>query len=203
MIGRNKTGTTSMQSLLETLGYRLGDQAAAERLVDDWVIRRFDRIIDYCRTADAFQDAPFSVDYTFQAVDMAFPGSRFILTIRASAEDWFRSLTEFHTRIVGKGRLPTADDLKAFPYREKGWIWRNQQVLFGIDEASLYDPEIYMAHYRNYNRTVQDYFRFRPDDLLVVNLSEADALERICGFLGHPVPLTGLPHLNRRQTVAS
>ena len=108
--GANKTGTTSVAAALDALGFTLGDQPTAERLIDDWAVRDFDGIVSYCRSADAFQDIPFSLDYTYQAVDQAFPGAKFILTVRSSAADWYESLTRSHAGIVGRGRRPTAGD---------------------------------------------------------------------------------------------
>src|SRR5262245_21810427 len=117
-IGRNKTGTTSLNEALRSFGFRTGDQIKGKLLLDDWAHRDFQAIIKLCETADAFQDIPFSLDYTFQCVDQAFAGSKFILTIRDSAKEWYESLTRFHTMIVGKNRLPTAEDLKEFGYRK-------------------------------------------------------------------------------------
>jgi len=196
-IGRNKTGTTSLALALQTLGYRVGDQSAAEELMEDWAIRDFRRLVRYCRSADAFQDVPFSLDYTYQAVDVAFPGSRFVLTVRDSPEQWYESLTGFHTKIVGRGRLPTADDLRDFPYRHTGWLWRQQQLIYGADETTLYDRELYIEHYRRHNESVRDYFRHRPGDLLVLNLADPSSARALCEFLDLPYDGQPMPHEKR------
>ena len=198
-IGRNKTGTTSLALALENLGYRVGDQSAAEELMEDWAIRDFRRLIQYCRSADAFQDVPFSLDYTYQAIDVAFPGSRFVLTVRDSPEQWYESLTAFHTTIVGRGRLPTADDLREFAYRHTGWLWRQQQLIYGADETTLYDRELYTEHYRRHNESARDYFRHRPDDLLVLNLADPSSAKALCEFLDLPYLGQAMPHEKRSQ----
>jgi len=200
-IGRNKTGTTSLALALENLGYRVGDQSAAEELMEDWAIRDFRRLIRYCRSADAFQDVPFSLDYTYQAVDVAFPGSRFVLTVRDSPEQWYESLTGFHTKIVGRGRLPTADDLRDFPYRHTGWLWRQQQLIYGADETTLYDRELYVEQYRRHNESVRDYFRHRPGDLLVLNLAQPSSARALYEFLDVPYLGQAMPHEKRRTSV--
>lgn len=196
-IGRNKTGTTSIGRALEQLGYKLGVQAEAELLIEDWARRDFRSIVDYCCSADAFQDIPFSLDYTYQAVDSAFPGSKFILTVRDSAEQWFSSLTAFHTKIIRKGCLPTAEDLKEFPYRYPGWLWRTHQLVYGIDEQSLYDRDLYIKHYHAHNDRVLHYFERRKDALLVLNVSQTDAMPRLCEFLEVPYRGQKMPHVNR------
>jgi sulfotransferase family protein len=198
-IGRNKTGTTSLNEVLRSFGFKMGEQAEGELLLDDWARRDFHPILKLCETADAFQDIPFSLDYTYQCVDHAFPGSKFILTIRDSAKEWLESLSRFHTMIVGKNRLPTAQDLKEFEYRKPGWLWRVHQVVYGVDEESLYDPEIYMRHYEAHNKHIRDYFRFRPDDLLVLNLKASDSIDRLCVFLGIDPAGRQMPFLNRTR----
>ena len=196
-IGRNKTGTTSIEAVLSSFGYRLGNQAAGEMLLEDWARGDFSRIIELAATADAFQDIPFSLPGTYQALDRAFPGSKFILSVRSSPERWLQSVTRFHTKIVGKNRLPTKEDLQEFSYREKGWLWRNQQLVYQVDADSLYDPDIYMQHYRQHNQDVMDYFAGRPQDLLVVNLEEAAVMPKLCAFLGFADVGLAMPHLNR------
>ena len=116
-VGRNKTGTTSLASVMTSLGYRAGDQPKAELLIEDWARGDYDAIGRLCRRRDFFQDIPFSLAGTFKAMDQAFPKSRFILTVRSNSEVWYESLLRFHTKLIGAGRLPTADDLRAFEYR--------------------------------------------------------------------------------------
>lgn len=195
-IGRNKTGTTSLAAALKNLGYRVGKQRDAELLMEDWGQRNFRRLIQYCHSADAFQDAPFSCDYTFQAVDAAFPGSKFILSVRDSPEQWYQSLTRFHFSRQGKGRLPTPEDLKNDPYVHEGWLWRVKELVFGPEEDTLYDEEIYKAHYIRHNERVQDYFRYRSNDLLILNLADLNSMKLLCEFLGHPWTGQQMPQLN-------
>ena len=198
-IGQNKTGTTSVKEVLKRLGYRIGDQAKAELLIHDWAKRDFKKIVKFCHTADAFQDIPFSNDFTYEILDYAFPDSKFILTIRNSKDEWFESLKRFHTKLIGKGRLPTDDDLKAYSYRYKGWMWENMQLKYGIDETSLYNYEIYTDQYEKHNQRVMEYFKYRPDNLLVVNLAEEDAIERLYTFLGVSYDGSEMPHLNQSK----
>lgn len=195
-IGQNKTGTTTIGAVLKSLGYKLGNQAKAERLLNEWAVRNFKNIVKFCKTADAFQDIPFSYDFTYTVLDYAFPNSKFILTVRNNKDEWYNSLTRFHTKIVGKNRLPTPDDLKEFTYRYKGYIWYAQQVCYGIDETTLYDYKIYTDKYEKYNDRVKEYFKYRPQDLLILNLSEDNAMEKLYTFLGIKYNGEEMPHLN-------
>ncbi len=181
---------------MESLGYAVGDQGPAELLIENWAQRDFRALIEYCETADAFQDIPFSLDYTYVALDQAFPGSRYILTVRRSGEEWYESLVRFHAKIVGKDRTPTVADLQAHPYRHDGWMWRTQQLIYGADESTLYDRELYVAHYERHVEQALDYFRYRPDDLLVLNVSDAGAMDALCAFLDVAPHGQPMPHLN-------
>ena len=76
-VGRNKTGTTSLKVALQELGYIMGDQREAERLIDAYAARYFTPVVGYCRSAEAFQDVPFSWPYTY----VVLAGIREILLI--------------------------------------------------------------------------------------------------------------------------
>jgi hypothetical protein len=198
-IGSNKTGTTSMGAALESLGFRLGNQWEAELLIDNWAQGDFDTIIDYCNTADAFQDVPFSLPSTYAELDRAFPDAKFILTVRNSADEWFDSLTRFHTKLIGKGRLPTADDLREFDYHGPGWLWHAHVLIHGVDESTLYHREHYTRLYESHCRNVAQYFAKRPADLLVLNLRDSQAMHSLCTFLGLQHNNRPMPHLNRSR----
>ena len=202
-IGCNKTGTTSIGAALELLGYQLGNQWQAELLVDDWARRDFRRILEYCETADAFQDIPFSLPGTFAALDEAFPNSKFVLTERNSADDWFDSLTRFHTKLIGRGRLPTPDDLRAFDYHGPGWLWKAHVLIHDVNEATLYNRRHYTRQYDEHVREVKAYFRDRPGDLLIVNLSSPNAMESLCRFVGVERAGRIMPHLNQSRVCAT
>lgn len=198
VIGRNKTGTTSITEVLANCGYRLGDQREAENLVEDWMRRDFRALIRYCKKSDAFQDVPFSMAYTYQAMDAAFPNSKFILTVRDNAEQWYRSLTRYHSKLLNVENCPpTLEQLKVFPYVEPGWMWRQQQIVYGATEETLYEPELYKNHYNQHTSDVNNYFRYRSKDLLTVNLSHESAAADLARFLGVAISDISIPHLNR------
>ena len=198
-IGRNKTGTTSLGRALENIGFRLGKQAIGEALLKDWSQDRFDRIIDFCRSADAFQDVPFSLPKTYEALDAAYTDARFILTIRDSADAWFQSLVRFHSHRLGGGRKPTAALLKQHPYRYRGYMWDVHRWAYGADETTLYEPDLYKHGYDAHNAAVESYFAGRPDKLLIVNLGDDDAETRIADFVDYKGGNGFLPHLNRTR----
>ncbi|HEX6962006.1 MAG TPA: sulfotransferase [Lacipirellula sp.] len=201
-VGGGKTGTTSLGAALQSLGFDVAEQAPFEQLIEQWAQRDFRPIIEYCKRWEAFQDIPFCLDHTFVALDHAFPQARFILTVRGSSAEWYESLVRFHTRLFGNRRLPTASEMKAFGYRHKGWLWRAHQLIYGVDEKSVFDREIYVAGYEAHNRSVMDYFRHRPGDLLVLNVGRPDAMDSLCRFLGVERNGRQMPHLNSSRKAA-
>ena len=183
-IGLNKTGTTSLKVEMQKLKITVGNQRAFERLFDDWVQRDFRRIIKKCRNAQFFQDAPFSFPYTYVAMDIAFPGSKFILTLRKNAEEWYDSLIRFHSKLWGNGNLPpTADDLKKANYIYKGFPFHSKMHLHNVSENDPYNKDSLIDYYVTHNKNVKDYFRHRSNDLLIINLKEKDSYVRFCKFL--------------------
>lgn len=195
-IGENKTGTTTIEAVLASLGYKIGNQRKGELLLRDWADRNFKPIVKLCKTADAFQDVPFSNDFTYQTLDYAFPGSKFILTVRNNKDEWYESMTRFHTKIIEKDRLPTMDDLKEFKYAYKGYLWESNKFKYGIDESTLYDYKIYTDQYERHNERIKEYFKYRPDDLLVLNVADQNAMEKLYSFLGVKYNGETMPHLN-------
>lgn len=184
-IGANKTGTTSLEAAMRELGYKPGNQSAAELLVRNWAVRDFRRIVEYCRSGNFFQDVPFSLPYTYIVLDHEFPGSKFILTVRASPEQWYSSLVRFHSKLWGKnGQIPTKEDLMNANYRYKGWAWHVNRTWVNTPESNPYERETLLRQYTEHNNSVKFYFRHRPDDLLVLNVAKKDAYQKLCQFLG-------------------
>jgi hypothetical protein len=196
-IGCNKTGTTSVKAAFHELDYKVGDEAAAKYLTNDWAVRNFQPIIDYCHTAEAFQDSPFSFPYTYQALDTAFPSSKFILTIRDSADQWYDSITRFHAKLWGGGEIPSKEQLQQAVNVYKGRPWEVNRLLFSSPPEQPYKKENLIDFYEGHNRCVQEYFRHRPDDLLVLNVANTGAYSDFCQFLGHPQTEKPFPWSNK------
>ena len=200
-IGLGKTGTTSLEKALVGLGFRAGNQRAGERLVDDWGRRDFRRIAALCETADAFQDVPFSLPYTFAVLDQLFPNARFILTSRDSAEQWYQSLTQFHSQLWADGeRIPTVEDLQQAVYLEPGYVWRSWQLVYDTPADDPYNREYMLAFYERHLANVREYFRTTPGKLLEVNVANPADYRRLCEFLGKEPAADGFPWLNKTNT---
>jgi hypothetical protein len=198
-IGRNKTGTTSLQKAFSNLGYRVGNQRQAEIISDKHVrYQRYEPLLDYCRSSQVFQDVPFSHLATLAHIDHAFPNSKFILSVRSSADEWYASTIRFHIKLFGiDNRLPTADELKRARYIRRGDIYENIKRHYGTSDDDLYNKEKLTAHYNNHNQSVLNYFKDRPNDLLVINLSNKEAYQKMLDFLSITSSETDFPWENK------
>jgi hypothetical protein len=196
-VGMNKTGTTSLQKAFLNFGFKVGDQKRAERLLVNYAQGDFKTIIRYCKTAQAFQDFPFSYPETFKYLASEFPDSKFILSIRDDADQWYNSLVKFHMKVYGNGKKPTINDLTNATYAYKGWAWESFKLLLGTDEINdPYDKSKLISIYQNHNKSVIDYFS-NSDRLLVINLADARAYQKFSEFLGIEYPGGKFPWENR------
>jgi len=172
-IGFQKTGTTSLYAALETLGYRtaavVGRDWPAERLGSEGA-----RLcIETARDFDAAQDMPWPI--FFRELDSAYPGSKFILTVR-DPDKWFASI-EGHF-----GDRP--DEMQAF--------------IYGRDAAAPAGAKArYVETLRNHEAAVRAHFAGRESDLLVMNLEAGDGWAALCAFLGAPDPGIPFPVRNK------
>ncbi len=183
-IGLNKTGTTTLEKILKDFNYKLGDQRNGELLFKDWYKRDFSSVIKLAKSAEAFQDAPFSFPFTFIALDQNFPNAKFILSVRDSPEQWYKSLLKFHSKLWADGiNPPTTEHLKNAKYRYKGFAYESSKVIFNTPDEDIYKKEILIDYYNNHNYQVMEYFRSRPEKLLVINVSNDNDYLRLCDFL--------------------
>jgi Sulfotransferase domain len=198
-IGSGKTGTTSLERALSDLGYKMGDQVRAELLIHDYAKRNWKPIVEYCKKADAFQDVPFSLPFTFQILDYAFPGSKFILSMRNNADEWYQSLIRFHLKVHGgKGAVPTKEDLQKAKYRYNGYAWEVNRIIHNTPDNEPYEKEKVIQFYNELNNAAINYFRFRKN-LLIINVKEKNSYQRFCSFLGRKPLYEDFPWLNKTK----
>tara|TARA_R100000306_G_C4379973_1_gene143745 strand:+ start:5114 stop:5815 length:702 start_codon:yes stop_codon:yes gene_type:complete len=197
-VGFNKTGTTSLGRAMSDLGYSVGDQKIAENLHAGYLQRNFRKIIRHSMTADFFQDIPYSCPFTFVALDLNFKDAKFILTVRDSSEQWYNSITKFHTLKWGKnGNLPTKEDLKEADYVFKGYPWIMNRIMFQSPEESPYNRKVLIAAYERHIENVKEYFKDRPESLLILNVAEDGAYQKLARFLNTKTDKVDFPWLKK------
>jgi hypothetical protein len=125
----------------------------------------------------ALVDLP--IPLLFKELDQAYPGSKFILTVRSEGK-WIRSVRSHWD--PERNRFRTAWNTDPFTHRIHKELYGQK----GFDEA------VFLERYRRHSREVLDYFAYRPADLLVMNMDAGAGWPELCGFLGKPVP--GIPY---------
>jgi Sulfotransferase domain len=200
-IGFGKTGTTTLEKTLKEFNFKAGDQIKSELLIFDWFKRDFRDIIKLCKTADAFQDVPFSLPFTFIKLDQYFKNAKFILTVRDTPEQWYNSLTKFHSKLWSEGnKIPTAQDLKNAEYRCEGYAYDSFKLLYNTSDDDLYNKVLLINAYNRHIFLVKDYFRSHPEKLLVINVSKKNDYFRLCEFLNKKPRRDNFPWENRTST---
>jgi hypothetical protein len=175
-IGLNKTGTKSLAACLKTLGYKKNVSIRRDLLVQykNGYLEDIFKVVDENET---FEDWPFPLIYKelfFRYGDNA----RYILTKRKDALSWLDSLK--------RHSLTTPPDehcrLLSFGYNYP----------HGLE---TYHLDFYCRH----NSDVAAFFADQNATHLLLEASwdTGDGWEKICSFLGQPVPVSGFPHENR------
>ncbi len=179
-IGFNKTGANCLRKTMTDFGYKTINLMEAELLIQDYAKRNFSSIIKICEKYDFFHDGIFGLPYTFIALDISFPNSKFILTIIDDPEQWYKNFLKVHTNAWGG---LTIEHLKNAKYRYKGFVWDFMRLGFNACESDPYSKDHSISLYNKHNSMVKDYFRFRPNDLLVINPEDINLYSQLCVFL--------------------
>lgn len=161
-----------MEKALKLLGYRV---TGGNWVRDPEVARvALDRALTLVPQYDAFQDNPWPMLY--KEMDMAFPGSKFILTLR-DPQKWVASVAKnFGTDVT--------------PMRE--WIYGKGR---GFPKGN---EEAYVECFERHNREVLEYFGDRRQNLLVMNVTEGEGWDKLCPFLDLAIPEMPFPKANVR-----
>ena len=181
-IGLSKTGTSSLDRALNELGIQSihfpSDPTTHRELLEG------NYRLSILQQYQAATDIPIAPFYA--QLDGIYPNSKFILTVR-DRESWLSSVShhwEFMWQWAEHDRH-FCEFLKFITACAYG-VHRFQRARFTY---------VYDRHLRN----VREYFRKRPQDLLVLDICSGDGWERLCPFLGVPVPERPFPVANRRE----
>jgi Sulfotransferase domain len=176
-IGMHKTATTSLHKAFGILGFDSLHWGRGEAPLIWEEVNAAGRSM----TLERFYAAcDMPIPLLYRKLDEAYPGSKFILTIRDEAK-WLKSVE----------RLWDPD------YNASRWQWdvwpisnRLHKAMYGRTD---FDAETFLARYRRHNAEVREYFEHRPDDLLVMDM-ETDGWPELCTFLDQPMPSVKYPH---------
>ncbi|MFC1549921.1 sulfotransferase family protein [Candidatus Neomarinimicrobiota bacterium] len=172
-IGFHKTGTSSLSVALTYLGYKVMGYFG----VDDPDIKYnvYKQAESYVNRYDAFQDNPWPIIY--KEMDQKFPGNKFILTERPT-EQWI---------------ISTVDHFSTSSSPLHKWIYG-----IGFPKGN---EALWIKRYEDHNQEVREYFKDRPDDLLIMDFSRGEGWEKLCPFLNKKILKSKFPHFNKKVDI--
>jgi hypothetical protein len=176
-IGMHKTGTTSLDKAFGILGISSHHWGTANWARDVWRQVSLEGRSALVDERYAFCDLPFTILY--QQLDKAYPGSKFILTVRPEHE-WLRSVERHWDAAIN----PYRKDWDIAPFTHK-----MHQLVYG---QKHFDRAVFAARYHRHNAEVWQYFKDRPGDLLTLHIG--DGWPKLCAFIDRPVPNVNYPH---------
>jgi Sulfotransferase domain len=193
-VGLSRTGTLSLHRAFELLNFKSihYDQIRLTDILDGSNTRpNFRRYDD----VDAVTDLPAA--YFYREILEAYPDCKAVLTTR-DVESWWHSWERHNAQdpvvppSAGQQMLAlvsptTAARLKR--HRFKTYV-RNYVYGSALPREFLYKKKF--AEY--YQRVTND---IPADRLLAMNIIGGDGWERLCPFLGVPIPSVPFPHENR------
>jgi hypothetical protein len=194
-VGLSRTGTMSLTIALHKLGFRSVhyDRVRLNDILDgsnpNPDFRRYDDV-------DAVLDIPSA--YFYRELLEAYPQAKAILTVR-DVDDWWRSV-ERHVNVHFPYKPPKVfgydhrrRSLGASPLTDPGADNHFKMLMLNCVYGSTVALEYpYKKKYLDHNAGV---IQNVPEErLLVMDITAGDGWEKLCGFLGVPIPDLPFPH---------
>jgi len=182
-LGLSRTGTTSLGTALNQLGINTihyPHDAVTQRELELRsgvlsILNKYQAIVD------------ISVVPFYHQLDRAYPGSKFILTVRDIA-GWLTS--------VGNHFAKQAEVWSSLDPQFRSFT---KFIVERVYSSMKFDPAHFQKVYEEHLADVQKYFRHRPDNLLILNITEGQAWEQLCPFLSLPTPYDEFPRKHDTQ----
>ena len=170
-IGLSRTGTTSLNSSLQILGYN-AKHFPEIKTSSNGIYIPDNELNKY----DAFSDTPVALLY--KKLDKLYSGSKFIYTIR-QVDDWLISCANY----------PRFDA----DYKIDREITTLRYQLFN---CTHYNQRLFVKAYNKHNSDVLRYFKNRPADFLELNICAGEGWSKLCAFLDRSIPDKEFPKEN-------
>ncbi len=175
-IGLSKTGTTSLARALEILGYRTKDNIGVKRYVAGDLSSIKPSVLE---ENDAFTDTPIPSFY--RELDAKYANSKFILTVR-DTDRWLKSCKkQFNKKLADKQNEA------------------HKALFMDLYGCIVFDEQRFKKGYERFVNDALRYFKDRPQDLLVLDVSAGEGWDKLCPFLGKAVPNVPFPKANVTQ----
>jgi hypothetical protein len=182
-IGLSRTGTKSLTRALNTLGYVMVHYPTDPLTYLELSSGHYHlTLLDHIDGIADITVAPF-----YAQLDTLFPDSKFILTVR-DKESWLHSLERHWEGKPIYDNIPDQEDV----LRMKRFLRAAVYGTFQINSDRL--KYVYDLHMKQ----VLDYFKDRPDKLLIMDIASGDGWEPLCSFLGKPIPNAPFPNVQTK-----
>jgi hypothetical protein len=172
-IGLSRTATWSLTEALQKLGYSAVHWPKSTEEID-------------CHEAAA----DITVSCRFEELDRAYPGSKFVLTVR-DIGSWIGSCLFHYAHVVNYAEIPEPG---------RSFALDAEHRIYGATGGKRLDgggfAKVYGAHWDRVNQ----YFSDRRSDLLVLNIVAGEGWEKLCPFLGKADPCVSFPHVNQASS---
>ena len=169
-LGFHRTGTTSLQTALELLGYRVIGMRDTEW--NAYVNKDYDRIRQSIEDFDGFRDMPWPLLYRWLYENIE--NARFVLT-RRDPDSWARSC-----RNTYKDKYPEM-----------------MRPIYGVS-SFMGNEEHCKSVYLRHVEEVRTFFQDKNDVFIELDLNRDLDWAPLCTLLGEPAPERRFPHANRR-----
>lgn len=167
-VGFHRSGTTTLQTALEELGYRVIGMRE-----NDWKAFEggdLDTIATTVGSFDGFRDMPWPLLYEWLYKNV--PNAKFILTYRET-NSWIKSCQNFY----------------------KGKPYHMFNIIYGV-ETCIGNEEVFRLVYDKHMDKVRSFFEDKSDIFIEVDWECGDGWPLLCEFLGEKTPQRGFPHAN-------
>lgn len=172
-IGLSKTGTSSLAAALEILGYRTRDYPGLTIYSPGDLASIDPAVLEH---NEALTDTPIPSFY--RELDAHYPGAKFILTVR-EMDGWLLSCKKQFTAKLAEKQNEA-----------------HNRLFMDLYGTAVFDEALFRAGYARFVEGVLRHFQGRPGDLLVLDVAGGDGWDKLCAFLGKPVPELPFPKAN-------
>jgi hypothetical protein len=187
--GFGRTGTLSLKSALETLGYNkchhmievINNPGEAER----WMHAIDAKTVDWEKLLGGYEaTVDWPACHFYKSLADYYPGAKVLLSVR-DPKDWFESMSATTLRVIRK-RMASADQA-----RNLG----SELVVKAAFDGKIDDVEHAIKIFNQHTKEVVD--SIDPARLLIFDVRQG--WDPLCRFLEKPVPKTPFPRVNSRD----
>jgi hypothetical protein len=183
-IGLSRTGTKSLTISLKQLGFNIVHYPNDTKTLQELMAANYD--LSILQDCDGITDITVAAYYP--QLDQLFPNSKFILTVREK-ESWLKAIeAHWHNKPVFDTNPDNEDKMRLRRFLRLAVYGT---YTFNADRLAY----VYDWHHKN----VMDYFKDRPESLLVLNICGGEGWEVLCPFLERSILQEEFPVMYKKS----